>query len=160
MSSNKSVNFDRSKSQYLFGTSFNDDETFQINQTGGETKSPVFTPHRLLFKTLNRIIKRQKSHQRSKNGYITGIVSDSRVSLELLGISFGSWIRSFWAWHTTPDVLIRTGPHGDGPSLTHGLNLFLLLAADVLLFALDLEGFRLGLQGCGRQFRTSGRLRI
>ena len=33
---------------------------------------------------------------------ITGIVSDSRVSLELLGISFGSWIRSFWAWHTTP----------------------------------------------------------
>ena len=63
---------------------------------------------------------------------ITGIVSDSRVSLELLGISFGSWIRSFWAWHTTPDVLI-----GDGPSLTHGLNLFLHLAADLFLFALD-----------------------
>ena len=69
---------------------------------------------------------------------ITGIVSDSRVSLELLGISFGSLIRSFWAWHTTPVL----------PSL------FLLLAADVLLFALDLEGFRLGLQGCGCQFPT------
>ena len=80
---------------------------------------------------------------------VDGIVFDSLASLE----SGATW-DVIWVLDT---VILGLAYH---PSLTHGLNLFLLLAADVLLFALDLEGFRLGLQGCGRQFRTSGRLRI